>query len=134
MDITINHTIVYCEDKESSAKWYSEIFGFEFIKVWGIFAVVRVNPSFTLDFKDALGDIFPQHYAFKVNDKQFDEILERLKSHEVKYCSDPFMFNDNNFDFNFNTKFGGRGVYFLDPNGHKLEILTSDYDLDGEFY
>ncbi len=50
MDITLNHTIVASKNHMASARFYEKIFGFEFIKEWGRFAVIKVNSTLTLDF------------------------------------------------------------------------------------
>jgi catechol 2,3-dioxygenase-like lactoylglutathione lyase family enzyme len=125
MEITLNHTIVPSNDNVESAKFYSRIFGFEFVKEWGHFAVVKVNQTLTLDFltKDTFSTL---HYAFKVNDQQFDEILQRIKSENVNFGSGPSSLSDGKI----NNDHGGRGVYFPDPNGHILEIITKDYVID----
>lgn len=125
MEITLNHTIVPSNDNVESAKFYSRIFGFEFVKEWGHFAVVKVNQTLTLDFltKDTFSTL---HYAFKVNDQQFDEILQRIKSENVSFGSGPSSVSDGNI----NNDHGGRGIYFPDPNGHILEIITRDYVID----
>jgi len=125
MEITLNHTIVSSNDNITSAKYYERIFGFEFIKVWGNFAVVKVNETFTLDFMNE-GNFSSQHYAFKVSDEQFDQIFGRIKSESIPFGSGPVSFDDGKI----NNNDGGRGVYFKDPNGHLLEILTKDYVLD----
>ena len=125
MEITLNHTIVSSHDNISSAQFYEHIFGFEFIKVWDNFAVVKVNQTFTLDFMNA-SDFSSQHYAFKVSDAQFDEIFDRIKIKAIAFGSGPDSFDDGKI----NNNDGGRGVYFKDPNGHLLEILTTDYVLD----
>jgi len=125
MEITLNHTIVPSNDNVESAKFYSRIFGFEFVKEWGHFAVVKVNQTLTLDFltKDTFSTL---HYAFKVNDQQFDEILQRIKSENVSFGSGPSSLSDGKI----NNDHGGRGAYFPDPNGHMLEIITKDYVID----
>ena len=125
MEITLNHTIVPSHDNVGSAKFYARIFGFEFIKEWGHFAVVKVNPTLALDFmvKD---DFSSNHYAFKVSNQQFDEILERIKVDGISFGSGPSSVADGKI----NNNYGGRGVYFEDPNGHVLEILTKDYVID----
>lgn len=125
MEITLNHTIIPSYDNEASAKWYEKIFGFEFLKVWETFAVVKVNSTLTLDFstKDKFSKM---HYAFKVDENQFDEILEHIKENDVVYGSGPFELED----YKINERYGGRGVYFRDDNGHILEILTADYVID----
>ncbi|PCJ46373.1 MAG: bleomycin resistance protein [Moraxellaceae bacterium] len=125
MEITLNHTIVPTHDNVASAKFYQNIFGFKFIKEWHVFAVVKVNSTLTLDFmnKDNFSSL---HYAFKVSEQQFDEILGRIKAEGIAYGSGPFDVTDEVI----NSRFGGRGVYFKDPNDHILEILTTDYVLD----
>ena len=125
MEITLNHTIVPSHDNVASAKFYARVFGFEFVKEWGHFAVVKVNPTLSLDFQ-VTKSFSKSHYAFKVNDQQFDEILQRIRNEGVSYGSGPYSVEDGKINHNF----GGRGVYFRDPNGHILEIITKDYVLD----
>lgn len=125
MEITLNHTIVPSHNNVESARFYEHIFGFKFVKEWGHFAVVKVNSSLTLDFqtKEMFSSI---HYAFKVNDQQFDLIHSRIKSADIKYGSEPYLLDNGEI----NHYHGGRGLYFYDPNGHVLEIITTDYDID----
>jgi len=125
MEITLNHTIVPTHDNVASAKFYQNIFGFKFVKEWHVFAVVKVNSTLTLDFMNK-ENFYPIHYAFKVNELQFDEIFGRLKDEGIGFGSGPFDVDDGEI----NTRFDGRGVYFKDPNGHILEIITTDYVLD----
>jgi len=125
MEITLNHTIVPSHDNVSSAKFYSRIFGFEYVKEWGPFAVLKVNSTLTFDFMDK--DEFQSlHYAFKVDDQQFDEIFERIKLEVKIYGSGPSTENDGKI----NNDHGGRGVYFRDLDHHLLEIITTDYIID----
>jgi len=125
MEITLNHTIVHSHNNVESAKFYAKIFGFEFVKEWGPFAVVRVNSTLALDFttSDAFSSL---HYAFKVSETQFDEILGRIKENNVVFGSGPGATENGKINHND----GGRGAYFKDPNGHVLEILTRDYVID----
>lgn len=125
MEITLNHTIVPSHDNVESAKFYERIFGFEFVKVWGHFAVVKVSPTLTLDFMNK-DDFSSLHYAFKVSEQQFDEILNRIKADNIIFGSGPRSVDDGKT----NNLYGGRGAYFKDPNGHILEIITADYVLD----
>ena len=125
MEITLNHTIVPSHDNVESAKFYAKIFGFEFVKEWGHFAVVKVNKTLSLDF--TIENNFSSiHYAFKVSEHQFDEILERIKTNNVNFGSGPYLVDDGKI----NNNYGGRGAYFNDPNGHVLEIITKDYEID----
>ena len=125
-EITLNHTIIPSLDNVEAAKFYANIFGFDFIKEWGHFAVVKASSTLTLDFVTSEEKISSHHYAFKVNEQQFDEIFERIKSINLAYGSGP----DTQDDGEINHLHGGRGVYFKDPSGHVLEMITTDYVLD----
>ena len=124
-EITLNHTIVPSHDNIVSAKFYARIFGFEFVKEWGHFAVVKVNSTLALDFTIE-SNFSSNHYAFKVSEQQFDEILKRIKADKVVFGSGPYSVDDGKI----NNSHGGRGAYLKDPNGHVLEIITKDYIID----
>ena len=123
MPIELNHTIVPAHDKEASALFYERIFGLKYEGPLGHFAPIRIpSQSLTLDF-DNRESFQPQHYAFKVSGVEFDEIFGRVKEEGLSYGSGPFSPEDGEI----NHWNGGRGVYFRDPNGHLLELLTRDY-------
>jgi catechol 2,3-dioxygenase-like lactoylglutathione lyase family enzyme len=85
---------------------------------------VEVANEVTLAFLPADGmEIQMQHYAFLVNDAEFDQIFGRMKERKLKYWADPGQKQEGKT----NTHFGGRGVYFEDPSGHLLEIITRPY-------
>jgi catechol 2,3-dioxygenase-like lactoylglutathione lyase family enzyme len=119
MAIVLNHTIVPAHDKETSARFFADIFGLTYEGSGGHFAPVRVNETLTLDFDDA--DSFDSHhYAFHVSDPEFDAIFKRVQEAGLTYGSDPWNLENRKLnDWN-----GGRGVYFRDPNGHLLELMT----------
>jgi catechol 2,3-dioxygenase-like lactoylglutathione lyase family enzyme len=116
MAITLNHTIVPAHDKEASAKFFAHMFGLKYEGAMGHFAPVRINETLTLD----LDHFEMHHYAFQVSDAEFDAIFGRIKAAGIAYGSGPF----SQEDMKINTRRGGRGVYFKDPNGHVLELLT----------
>jgi len=117
--ITLNHTIVPAHDKDASARFFAEIFGLAYDGPAGHFAPVRVNDTLTLDF-DERGDFERHHYAFHVSDDEFDAIFQRVQQAGLSYGSHPWDAENRQLnDWN-----GGRGVYFRDPNGHLLELLT----------
>ena len=123
MTIELNHHIVPTYDKVATAQFYVEMFGFEYDGPLGHFEPVRIpNQSLTLDF-DNREKFHTQHYAFKVGESEFDEIFARIQERGLVYGSGPF----ENEDMQINNWNGGRGVYFRDPNGHLLELLTKDY-------
>lgn len=122
MSIELNHTIVPAQDKIASAKFFARIFGLMFDeKAGGYFAAVRVNETLTLDFDDDEVDGFHiHHYAFKVSEEEFDKIFGRIQAEGIPYGSEP----NARENLALNHRGGGRGVYFCDPNGHILELLT----------
>lgn len=118
MAITLNHTIVPARDKKAAAQFFARLFGLQAEEI-GHFAAVRVNNTLTLDFDDQ-ERFEPHHYAFHVSDAEFDAIFDRIKAANIAYSADPFrreMGQINHWN-------GGRGVYFPDPDGHLLELLT----------
>ncbi len=118
--IELDHTIVPSRDKEAAAQFFSRIFGLSYNGPVSVFAPVQVNENLTLDFAQA-SDFESHHYAFKVSEAEFDAIFGRIKADGVIYGSGP----GSSEDMQINHRRGGRGVYFRDPDGHLLEILTA---------
>ncbi len=127
MPVQLNHTIVAARDKRVSATFMAEILGLPEPKPFGPFLGVVVDNDVTLDFIDSDGDITPQHYAFLINEAEFDEIFGRITGRGLPYWADPHRDHPGEI----NTRDGGRGVYFEDPDGHFLEILTRHYGSGG---
>ncbi len=119
MPITLNHTIVPARDKVASAEFFARIFGLTYEGTMGHFAPVKVNDSLTLDF-DNSDEFESHHYAFHVSDEEFDAIFNRIQAEGLRYGSGPF----ESENMQINNRRGGRGVYFKDPDGHMLELLT----------
>ena len=119
MTIILNHTIVPARDKIASAEFFARIFGLTYEGTVGHFAPVKVNGSLTFDF-DNSDQIVSHHYAFHVGDEEFDGIFDRIKAEEIPYGSGP----SEPENMQTNDWRGGRGVYFKDPDGHLLELLT----------
>jgi catechol 2,3-dioxygenase-like lactoylglutathione lyase family enzyme len=120
----LNHLIIWVQDKNESARFLAAILGVEPGRPWGPFIPVRTANGVTLDFIDAGADgVRAQHYAFLVDDREFDAGLARLKKNGVKIYSHP----DKSGVGEINTYYGGRGVYFEDPSGHLLELITKPY-------
>ena len=87
MSVELNHTIVYCRDKNASAGFLAEILGLPPPGSYGPFAVVEVSNGVQLDFLE--GEVHSQHYAFLVSEAEFDEIHGRLVERDVPYWADP---------------------------------------------
>jgi catechol 2,3-dioxygenase-like lactoylglutathione lyase family enzyme len=127
MAIRLNHTIVAARDKETAAKFLADILGLPAPSLVEPFAVVRVSDDTSLDYIAAAGEITSQHYAFLVDENEFDEIFGRIRERRLTYWADPGRRERDQI----NTWDGGRGVYFDDPNGHLLEIITRPYGSGG---
>lgn len=123
MAVQLNHTIVSAYDKQVSADFMAEILGLSTPTPFGPFMMVQVDNEVTLDFIDSGGEIVPQHYAFLVSESEFDEIFDRIRERRLSYWADPYHREPGEI----NTRDGGRGLYFDDPDGHNLEILTRPY-------
>ncbi len=125
MTVELNHTIVWCRDKERSSAFLTEILGLPPATTFGPFRVVDVANNVSLDFGDDIdeSEIAPQHYAFLISEGEFDQIFERIQQRELTYWADPGRTQANTIY----RHFGGRGVYFEDPDGHLLEVMTRPY-------
>jgi catechol 2,3-dioxygenase-like lactoylglutathione lyase family enzyme len=130
MTVKLNHTIVHSSDPRAAASFFAEVFGLEKPVPFGPFLDVQVGNEVTLAFLDAEGmQIQMQHYAFLVSEQEFDQIFGRVRSRGVKYWADPGQKQEGEI----NRHYGGRGVYFQDPSGHLLEIITRPYGKWGDW-
>ncbi len=119
----LNHTIVYCTDKERSSGFLIDILGRPPATTFGPFLVVEIDNGVSLDFLDTQNEIHPQHYAFLITEAEFDAVFERIKGRGLDYWADPGKTERGRI----NRNDGGRGVYFDDPDGHLLEVITVPY-------
>jgi catechol 2,3-dioxygenase-like lactoylglutathione lyase family enzyme len=123
MAIQLNHTIVWCRDKQSSAAFLTGLLGLPAAVPFGPFLVVEMGNGVSLDYHEVDGTIAPQHYAFLIGEDDFDPIFGRIVNGEISYWADPGQRRPGEINGND----GGRGVYFEDPDGHLLEIITRPY-------
>jgi catechol 2,3-dioxygenase-like lactoylglutathione lyase family enzyme len=127
MAVQLNHTIVYVRDKRESATFLAEILGLDEPTPYGPFLVVQVDNDVSLDFMDTDGPVHAQHYAFLVSEPDFDQIFGRIRARELPHWADPGRRRPGEI----NTNDGGRGVYWEEPSGHFLEIITRPYGSGG---
>jgi len=120
MSVELNHTIIPAKDKWVSAKFLADILNLEAGPEWGHFVPVKTANGVTLDF-DTREEFRPGHYAFLVSDAEFDAAFARIRAQGVRYYADPRRTKPGEI----NHLHGGRGVYFDDPNGHVMEIITT---------
>lgn len=120
MSAQLNHTIVWCRDKERSAAFLAYILGLSPARRLEPFLIVDLDNGVSLDFHDKAGDIALQHYAFLIGEDDFDAVFARTRARGVKYWADPARSRPGEI----NHRDGGRGFYFEDLDGHFLEVLT----------
>lgn len=127
MAIFFNHTIVSARDSEASAKFLAEMLDLPAPRKWGPFQMVTTANDVNIDFVDTDRAINSQHYAFLVSEQEFDEIFGRIKDRALPFWADPRKQQSGEI----NHHDGGRGIYFPDPDGHSIEIITKPYGSGG---
>lgn len=127
MGVEFNHTIVWCRDKEKSSAFLTHLLGLPPPIAFAQMLVVRLDNGASLDFFNQDDEIAMQHYAFLLDDTRFDAAFARLKAAGISYWADPGRKRPGElYEHN-----GGHGLYFQDPDGHLLEIMTRPYELEG---
>lgn len=121
--VTFNHTIVASKDSGESVNFYCELFELPEAPAWGPFRNIQLDGGVLLQFAAPPVEIQMQHYAYLVDDEHFDRAYGRLQAAGVEHWADPQMQRVGET----NTEHGGRGVYFKDPAGHAIELITRPY-------
>ncbi|MGI5291798.1 VOC family protein [Nonomuraea polychroma] len=123
MAVHLNHTIVPAKDRDETAAFLVDVLGLDPAPVYGPFRVVSLDNDVSLDVVQSDAPVPLQHYAFLVSEDEFDQIRRRIEERGLTYWADPFHQEPGRI----NTNDGGRGLYWSDPNGHNLEIITVPY-------
>jgi catechol 2,3-dioxygenase-like lactoylglutathione lyase family enzyme len=123
MPVQLNHTIVEARDQQETAAFLADVLGLPAPRAYGPFLVVQTDNGVSLDVLQAAEPVHTQHYAFLVGEDEFDRIFGRITERGLDFWADPF----GNEPGRINHNDGGRGVYWSDPNGHRLEIITRPY-------
>ena len=63
------------------------------------------------------------YHAFLIGEHDFDGVFARVHDSGAGFWADPARSRPGEI----NRNDGGRGVYFEDPDGHLLEVLTRPY-------
>lgn len=125
MAARLNHTIVWCRDQQKSATFLTGILGLPPPRRFFGFLVVELANDVSVDYMEA-GEserIALQHLAFLIDENEFDGALTRVRERTKQIWADPAKTQPGRI----NHHFGGRGVYFDDPDGHLFEIITTPY-------
>jgi catechol 2,3-dioxygenase-like lactoylglutathione lyase family enzyme len=124
LSVELNHTIVHARDNRESAEFFADLLGLEITAEWGPFIAVALSNGVTLDFATIPAEhLTPQHYAFLVSDAEFDAAYDKIRARGVQHWADPHQKQPGEI----NRNDGGKGVYFLDPSDHAMELITVPY-------
>ena len=79
MAIELDHVIVSARNQRVSAKRLADLLGVRWAEIGaGPFSPVFVNDGLTLDFIDDDGPFPIQYFCFRVDEEEFDSILQRI--------------------------------------------------------
>jgi catechol 2,3-dioxygenase-like lactoylglutathione lyase family enzyme len=123
MAADLNHIIVHATEPRASAEFLAAVLDLPVRPAWGPFVPVRADNGVTLDFLHDRGPFTEQHCAFLVSDEAFDAGLRRLRDLRACIWADP----RRRIPDAINHHYGGRGLYFDDPDGHLMELITTPY-------
>lgn len=125
MSVELDHFIVSAKDAKAAAKRLAGLLGVRWAEhaAAGPFSPVYLNSGLTLDFIDDPGPFPVEHFCFRVSDAEFDAILGRIREAGIPHRSAVRGPDDRKVS----TQFGGRGVYWNEPEGHQWEMLTVSY-------
>lgn len=130
MTVHLDHLIVPTRDRVASARLLGTLLEVPWAEqaAVGPFSPVFVNDGLTIDFDQWTDPVPKQHYCFRVDPEQFDAVLGRIQAAGLAFRSHPLGADDHRV----NTAFGGRLVYWSEPDGHTWEVLTVSYARRGE--
>ena len=127
MSVQLNHTIVWCRDKQKSATFFTGVLGLPSPTTFGPMLVVQLDNGVSLDFYENDTEISSQHYAFLIGEDDFDQVFARIRDRGLQHWADPGKHRAGEIY----RSDGGRGMYFDDPDGHLLEGLTRPHGSGG---
>jgi len=121
MSAELNHTIVASRDQDAGARFLADVLDLPAPTRFGPFTVVEAANGVSLDYLTS-ESVTPQHYAFLIDEDEFDAVAARLAERGLPTWADPGHRRPGS-----NRNDGGRGLYFDSPEGHNLEVITRPY-------
>ena len=121
MSTDLDHTIVHVRNRRAAAAHLVEMLNLDPAVEYGPFAMVRLGNQAVLAFADTLRRPRHGHFAFLVDPAEFEQIRQRLIDHGNTTYADPGHQQQGVDEARADD---GRGLYWDDPDGNALEILT----------
>lgn len=114
----LNHITISVRSLDKSFSFYKDILGFRPKIKWNKGAYFEVGNLWIVIFEDGnvrVNELTEYtHFAFSVAEENFSAMSKRIIESKAK------IFQENSSE--------GDSLYFLDPNGHKLEIHCGDLE------
>jgi catechol 2,3-dioxygenase-like lactoylglutathione lyase family enzyme len=129
MPAQLDHLLVPSRDRVAAARLLARLLDVPWAEQGpvGPFSPVYVNDGLTVDFDQWTEPVPKLHYCFRVGPDEFEAILGRIRAAGIPYRSLPHGPDDGQV----NPAFGGRLVYWGEPDGHVWEMLTVSYERRG---
>ena len=114
----VNHITLSVKDAEESFAFYTQVLGFRPVAKWPRGAYLLAGDMWIALVSDphARESTLPEytHIAFTVSSEDFERLSTRIKQSGAEIWQENWT--------------EGASLYFVDPNGHKLEIHASDLE------
>jgi catechol 2,3-dioxygenase-like lactoylglutathione lyase family enzyme len=110
-------------EQEKVGDFLSHVLGLPPPRPFLHFLVIDLANDVSIDLFETADEIAVQHFAFLVTEDEFDACFGRIKQMGLEFWADPARSRPGKI----NRHDGGRGVYFCDPDGHLLELITRPY-------
>lgn len=125
IQVEFNHHILLAKEKQKTAELLTKLFGLpDAIPADGpvadFFLCITFKNQVTLLIAE-VKEHHVGHYAFKVAPADFEQVVQRLKDWNITYWADP----RRQRPLECYVENGNKGLYFIDPSGHGMEVLTS---------
>ena len=118
----IDHVAILVRNVSASAEWYQDVLGLQRLhqEIWGDFpAVVGIGATSIALFpvasdapkpRPGRDTIAMRHIAFRVSAANFEQGKEHLVARGIQFTEQHHQI--------------AKSVYFLDPDGHEIELTT----------
>lgn len=125
VQVEFNHHIMLAKEKQKTSDLLTRLLGLPDAEpadgaVPGFFLCIQFKNDVTLLIAEAKEHPIG-HYDFKVPQDDFEQVVQRLKDGNIAYWADPGMQRPGACY----VENGHKGLYFIDPSGHGMEVLTS---------